>query len=145
MGGCGVVDPKLRHEFENVFRPDPFNIRHAERLLAFHVGFQIGDMLFVGRAEKITMRPIISRVPDDLVELRKEIDRIFRHLDVDRRGELRAHAAHALTRRAFTLMRLALKHEHVRAALLREMISDTRSDNAAADDDDVCGLHASQR
>ena len=34
-------------------------------------------------------------------------------------------------------MRLALDHQHIRATGLRQMISHTRSDNAAADDDDV--------
>jgi len=140
-----VFNAKLRHELENVLRPDPFNVLHAERLLPLHVGSQIGNVLFAGRAEKITMRAVISRMPDHFVELRKEVDRILRHLNVDRRRELGAHAAHALARRAFALMRLALKHEHVGAALLSQMISDTRSDNAAADDDDVCGFHAKEK
>src|SRR5688572_23078579 len=39
-------------------------------------------------------------------------------------------------------MRFALKHENIRAAGLREMISDTRSDNAATNDDDVRSFHA---
>src|SRR5436853_7901599 len=42
-------------------------------------------------------------------------------------------------------MRFALNHQDVRAALLRQMISDTRSDNAAADDDDVRGFHATAK
>src|SRR5581483_3003857 len=37
-------------------------------------------------------------------------------------------------------MSLAFEHEHVCAALLGEMISDTRSNYAAANDDDVCGF-----
>src|SRR5688572_10626900 len=39
-------------------------------------------------------------------------------------------------------MRLALKHENICAAGLREVISDTRSNDAAADDDYVRGFHA---
>ena len=38
-------------------------------------------------------------------------------------------------------MRLALNHQDVRATGLRQVISDTRSDDAAADDDYVCGFH----
>src|SRR5213080_5008779 len=86
------------------------------------------------------MRAIIRGMADNFVELREEVDRVLRHLDVDGRRELRAHAAHALPGRAFALMSLALKHEHVRASRFCEMISDTRSDNAAADDDDVCSF-----
>jgi hypothetical protein len=98
-------------------------------------------MLFVGGAEEISVRAIIGRVTDNFVELRKEVDRILRHLNVYRRGELCAHAAHTLARRAFALVRFAFEHEHVSATLLREMISDTRSHDAAADDDHVCGFH----
>src|SRR5262245_9834994 len=38
-------------------------------------------------------------------------------------------------------MRFALNHEHVRATGLSEMISDTRTNDAAAYDDDVRGFH----
>src|SRR2546421_13095074 len=102
-------------------------------------------MIFVRGAEQITVRAIIRRVPDNFIELRKEVDRIFRHLNVDWSRELRTHAAHALAGRPVALMRLALKHQHVGTALLREMISDARSDNAAADDDYVRGFsHGSE-
>src|ERR1051326_1436941 len=91
------------------------------------------------------MGAVIRGVTDDFIELRKEVDRVFRHLNIDRRRELRAHAAHALTGRAFALVRFALQHQHVRATLLRQMISDTRSDDAAADDADVCSFgHGSE-
>src|SRR5437588_10948507 len=102
-------------------------------------------MIFVRGAEQITVRAIIRRVPDNFIELRKEVDRIFRHLNVNWSRELDTHAAHALTGRAFALMRLALEHEHVRAALLREVIGDTRSDDAAANDDDVCGFNHEEK
>src|SRR5438876_7482234 len=98
-------------------------------------------MIFVRGAEKITMCAIIRRMTDDFIELRKEVDRILRHLNIDGRRELRAHAAHALTRRALALMRFTLDDEHVRATCLCEVISDTGADNAAADDDDVRGFH----
>src|SRR5688572_14469323 len=39
-------------------------------------------------------------------------------------------------------MGFTFDHQHIRAAGLREVISDTRSDNAATDDDDVRGFHA---
>src|SRR5438552_13698673 len=97
-------------------------------------------MIFVRRAEEIAMCAIICRVTYDFIELREEVDRILRHLDVDGRRELRAHATHALARRALALMRLALDHEHVCATRLSEVISDTRADNAAADDDDIRGF-----
>src|SRR6266705_3979670 len=87
------------------------------------------------------MGAIVGRVTDDFVKLRKEVDRILRHLNIDRCGELRAHPAHTLAGRAFALMRLALDHEHICATGLSELISDTRADNAAADDDHVRGFH----
>src|SRR5262249_50050586 len=98
-------------------------------------------MFFVCGAEEITMRPIIGRMSDDFVELRKEVDRVLRHLNVHGRRELRAHTAHAFAGSALALVCFTLEHKHVRASLLREMISNTRSHNAAADDDDVCGFN----
>ena len=101
-----IVRPKLRHHRHDVFRRNPFNVSHTERILPFAVCFQISKMIFVRRAEEISMRSIIRRVAHHVVELRKEVDRILRHLDIDRRRELRAHAAHALPGRALALMRL---------------------------------------
>src|SRR2546426_10114574 len=102
-------------------------------------------MIFVRRAEEISMRSIIRRVAHHVVELRKEVDRILRHLDVDRRRELRAHTAHALPGRAFALMRFAFNHKHIGATRVREVIIDTRADNAATDDDYVCGFSHSEK
>ncbi len=42
-------------------------------------------------------------------------------------------------------MRLALDHEHISATGLREMISNTRADNAAADDHNVRGFHLKEK
>src|SRR2546423_14683660 len=87
------------------------------------------------------MRAIIRWVADNLFKLREEVDRILRHLNVYGSRELRPHSAHALAGRTFALMRFALQHEDVGAPLLSKMISDTRPDNATADDDDVCGFN----
>ena len=135
-----VVNAKLGHHRHDVFRRNPFNVSHTERVLTFAVCFQISKMSFVRRAEEISMRSIVRRVAHHVVELRKEVDRILRHLDIDRRRELRAHTAHALPGRALALMRFALEHKDIGATGLREMISDTRADNAATDDDDVRGF-----
>ena len=86
------------------------------------------------------MRSIVRRVAHHVVELRKEVDRILRHPDIDRRRELRAHAAHALPGRALALMRFAFNHKDIGAASLSEVISDARADDAAPDDDDVRGF-----
>src|SRR5258708_5204624 len=97
-------------------------------------------MSFIRRTKQITVRAIVSRVSYHFIKSREEVDRVARHLNIDRRRELRAHATHAFPGRAFALMRLALKHEHISATRLGQVIGDTRSDNAAADDDYVCGL-----
>src|SRR5713101_6474870 len=101
-------------------------------------------MTLAGRAEKISVRAIVRRVAYDFIKARKEVDRVPRHLYVYRRRELRAHAAHAFPGRALALMRFALDHQHVSAAGLRQMIGDTRADDAAADNHDVCGFHESK-
>ncbi len=86
------------------------------------------------------MRAIVRRVAYDFIKARKEVDRVPRHLYVYRRRKLRAHAAHAFPGRALALVRLALDDQHVGTSGLRQMIGDTRADNAAPDDDDVCGF-----
>src|SRR5207253_9726981 len=98
-------------------------------------------MTLVRGAKQIAVRAIVGRVSYYFVKAREEVDRVARHLNVHGCRELRALAAHTLPGRALSLMRLALDHQHVGAAGLRQMISDTRSDNAATDDDYVCGLH----
>src|SRR5260221_695469 len=98
-------------------------------------------MAFIRGAKQISVRAIVSRVSYDFVKAREVVDRVTRHLNIDRRRELRAHAAHALPGRTFALVRLALKHQHITATSLRQVISDTRTDDAAADDDYVRGFH----
>src|ERR1041384_1428412 len=98
-------------------------------------------MAFVCGEEEIAVRAIIGRLPDDLVELREEVDRVARHGEVDGRRELRAHTAHAFARRALPLMRLALDDKYVAATTCGQMISHARPDDAAADDNYVCCVH----
>src|SRR2546423_72703 len=136
-----IVDAKLRHHLQNVLRSNPFDISDPQSILPFAISFQIGKMIFIRRTEQITVRAVIRRVPYNLFKLREEVDRILRHLNVYGSRELRPHTAHALAGRTFALMRLALQHKDVRAPLLSKMISDTRSDNATANDDDVRGFN----
>jgi hypothetical protein len=53
-------------------------------------------MSLVGSAEEIAMRAIICRMAHHFIEAREEINRVTRHLNVHRRGKLRAHSTHAL-------------------------------------------------
>src|ERR1043165_5477443 len=90
-----------------------------------------------GCYEEITVRAIVSRITRSFFEAREEVYRVKRHLYVDGRGKLRAHASHALARGALALVRLALKHKHIAAACLRQMIGNARAHYAAAYDDHV--------
>src|SRR5262245_57438379 len=59
-------------------------------------------------------------------------------MDVYRRGELGAHAPHTLAGRTEPLLLFAFDDQDVRAARFGEVICNTRSDDPAADDDDIC-------
>ena len=83
------------------------------------------------------MRAVIRRVTDNFIELREEIDRILRHLNIDGSRELRAHTAHALAGRALTLVRLPLHHQHVATATVRQVPGNARPDDSPADNDDI--------
>ena len=65
--------------------------------------------------------------------MRKKVNRVERHLYVDRRGELRAHSARCFAGRAESLRFLAFYHEHIRASRFRQVIGYARTDNSPAD------------
>src|SRR5947209_19062735 len=94
-------------------------------------------MALIGGDEQVALRAIPGRVPHHLVKRVEERDGVQRHLDALRGGELRPHAAHALSGGAFTLVRFALENEYVAATGFGQMIRDAGPDNAAADDNDI--------
>src|SRR5262245_39540157 len=98
-------------------------------------------MRFGRRAEQIAMRTVIGGVAGRLFKTREEVNRVERHLDVDRRGELGAHAAHALAGRTESLLLFAFDDQNVRAARFGKVICDARSDDSSPDDDTVCWFY----
>jgi hypothetical protein len=76
-------------------------------------------------------------VAHDFIEAGEERDGVERHADIDGRGELGAHPAHALPRGALALLGLAFQHQHVAASRFRQVPGDAGADNPAADDDDI--------
>ena len=90
---------------------------------------------------QISLGTIVARVSQAFFKAGIERNRIQRHLDVDRRRELRPYAAHALARGSLALRRLALDYQNIFAAGGREVVGDAGGNNASADEDDVCGLH----
>lgn len=80
-------------------------------------------------------------MPKPLLKARIERDRIQRHLDVHGRRELSAYAAHALPRRALSLMALALEDENAPLACGGKVVGDARADDAATDDQHIRCLH----
>src|SRR4051812_19597362 len=98
-------------------------------------------MTFRGRAKQITVRAIVGRMSDHFIKLGKEFNRVARHLNVNRGRELYPHSPHALPGRAPALMRFAFYAQTISTAGLVQMISDARSDDAAADDDHVRGFN----
>src|SRR6266498_61652 len=117
-----VIDAQLWNKFRNILRWDQLYILNAQRYLAFTIRLEIFQMTLISRAEEIAMCAVVCRMTDDLIEPREEIDRIARHLNVDGRGKLHAYATHALPRRSFALMCLALDYEHVGAALVSKVV-----------------------
>jgi hypothetical protein len=126
----------------NFFSGKKAGSSEAKLFLAGEVVTQIGDMRVLGSKEKIALRTIVSGMADDFFKLRIEGNLIQRHLNVDGRGKLRAHAAHALAGGALALRAFPLDHQHAFAARMREMPGDAGANNAAPNDDYVCCLHA---
>ncbi len=136
-----IVRAKLRHPRHNLVPADHLRLRQTQRVLQRLVGAQVIEMLICRGYKEIALRAVASRLPQSIVELRVELDGVHRHLDVGRGGKLGPHASHAFAGRALSLMALALKNQHVAAALFSEVPGDAGADDAAANDGDVCGFH----
>jgi hypothetical protein len=76
-------------------------------------------------------------MPHHFVEGAEEGDGVHRHADVDRRGELRADAAHALPGGALALAGFPFDDQNVGASRFRQVIRDAGTYDSAADDDDI--------
>src|SRR6185437_14572966 len=98
---------------------------------------QIFHVAIVGRHEQVALRAVARRMPHGLLEIAKKRNRIQRHANARIRGKLRAHAAHALARRSFALVRFALQDDDIAASRPRELISDAGPDDSASDDDHI--------
>src|SRR2546421_12036024 len=98
-------------------------------------------MCLAGGHKKIALLLIARRVSQALLESGVERDRIQRHANVYWRRELRSHTAHALSGRTLALMGFTFNHQDVVASCGSQMAGNTRSDNAASDDDYVSCLH----
>src|SRR5208282_2417361 len=136
-----VVAAQQRKHAANLVARHKSHVLQSHGDLLFVVGAQVGHVLFVGRAKKVPLGTVIARVAKALFEARIERDRVKRHLDVDRRRKLRAHAAHAFARGPLALRGLALNHKNFFAASSNKMIGDAGADNPSADEHDVCSVH----
>src|SRR5207245_3150129 len=102
---------------------------------------QILEVLLTGGHEQIPLRPITGWIPHHVLEISKELDGVHGEADVELAGKLGPHPAHTLSGRALPQIRLALQNEHVGAAGLDEMVSNTGTDDARADDHNIRSLH----
>src|SRR5205085_835029 len=110
-----VVATQLRRHTANVIAGDQLHVLEAKRNLALVVSAQIFEMLLVGRAEKIALRPISARISEPFLKTRVEGNGVEGHLDVDRGCELGPDPAHALPGCAYASGALALEYETVSA------------------------------
>src|ERR1700686_536458 len=104
-----VIAAKLgKHVADLVGRDEPYILEsHCDLLLV--VRAQIGEMSFVRGTEKVTLRPVVSRISESVVEAGIKRNGIKRHLNIDRSGELRSHTTHALAGGTLALSRFYLK------------------------------------
>ena len=136
-----VIGAELREQAADLVAGDEAHVLQSHRNLLFEIGAQVGQVFFAGRAEEVSLGAVVARVAEALFETGIEGDGVERHLDVDRRRELSADAAHALAGGSLALGVLALDDEDVLAAGGDEVAGDAGADNASADEDDVCGVH----
>src|SRR5258708_28376892 len=129
MGGAegaapNLVAAELGELAADFVAGDHAHILQSHGNLLFVVGAQVGDVLFIGRAKKISLRTVVARVAKALFEARIERDRVKRHLDVDRRRKLGTHAAHALARGSLAQRGLPLNDENPLASTSIKLVAD---------------------
>src|SRR5437868_7902451 len=98
-------------------------------------------MLVAGGAKQITLWAVAGGMPQALLEAGIKRNRVERHLDVHRGGELGAHPAHALARGTLALSAFPLDNQNISAACDGEVVGDARAYDSSADDDHICRLH----
>src|SRR5208283_4325213 len=138
-----VIAPELREPAANFVASDQAHVLQSHGNLLFIVRAQVGQMLFARRAKKISLGTVVAWITKPLLKAGIERDRVKRHLDVDRRRKLRAHAAHAFARGPLALRGLALKDKNVFAAPGNQVVGNAGADNPSADENDVRGVHLS--
>src|SRR5207248_3683760 len=133
-----VVAAQLGQHLANVIGLEQLNRVEPEPFLQRIVGLQVCELCGTGRGKKITLGTISRRMSKRLFEGGVEGNRVERHLDVDRCGELGAHSTHALAGGTLALRALTLEHQNVFASGSSEMIRNARSHNSAADNHYLC-------
>src|SRR5437660_12310047 len=98
-------------------------------------------MRFAGGNKKVSLCAVSGGMAHNLVKFGIEGNRVQRHLDIDRRGELRPDSSHALAGGPFALGTFPLDDQHVLAPGGGEVVSNAGADNPSADDHNVCCLH----
>ena len=132
-----VVLPQFGSDARDILRIQQVHRLESGIHLVAVILAQILQMSGSGGDEKISLRAVARRVAHHFIEPAEERDGVHRHADVDRRGELGAHAAHALSGGSLTLRGFAFDHHHVAAPRFGQVIRDAGADNAAPDDNDI--------
>ena len=136
-----VVGAELGNAGDNVIAGDHVRLFQPELVLQCLIRAQVVEVLLRRRDEHVALRAVAAGLAESFVERRIEGNRVQRHLDVRRGGELGAHSAHALAGGAFALVGFALDDEHVAGSGFGEVPGDAGANDASANDDDVCGFH----
>ena len=136
-----VVAAQLRNQAQDVVGLKQFGVHQPQRHLALVVGAQGVEVPWFGGHKQIALAAITRRMARHLLEILKKRNRVERHAYVRFGGELGAHAAHALARRAFSGVRFALQDHDVAAAALGQMPGNTASHDPRPNDDHVRRRH----
>src|SRR4029077_477793 len=110
-----VIGAKLRKHATNIVAGDEPYVFQSHRDLFLKIRLQIREMLFIGGAEQITLRPVTCGTTQAFVEAGVKRNGIERHLNVHGSRKLCAHSSHALARGTLALRGFAFEHEHVPA------------------------------
>jgi hypothetical protein len=103
-----------------------------------HVPLKSRNAVVTRQQEEIAVGPEVDRRADGLLEVGEECDGFLRELDIRCVGELMAKSPGVASGGHRPELRLAFDKDHVRDAVLSQVIRGAGAHAPAADDHDIC-------
>src|SRR5262249_4639528 len=110
-----IVGANLWQNFHYLFATDNLYALYSLLELKLAICSKIFQMRFGSCDEQVAKRPVQRRMSRQLFKLRKNVNRVERHLNVYRSSELRTNTPRALARRTKPLLALPFNNQNISA------------------------------